>query len=77
MKSKQGNIPDETGKVLGSAWEAYVRARDIIRKYLQYTDIQEDERWMIKVCNDAGDAELVVFFRRPPLASRAECTNAG
>ena len=77
MKSKQGNIQDETGQVFGSTWEAYVRARDIIRKCLQYTDIQEDERWMIKVCNDAGDAELVVLFPRPPLASRAECTNAG
>jgi len=77
IKSKQRNIQDETGQVFGSTWEAYIRARDIIRKCLQYTDIQEDEQWMIKVCNDVGDAKLVVLFPRPSLASRAECTNVG
>jgi Domain of unknown function (DUF6894) len=71
MKSKQSNIQDETGKVLASTWEAYVRARDIIRKCLQHCDIKEDEQWMIKVCNEAGHAELVVLFPKPYLASRA------
>ena len=66
MKSKQSNIQDETGKVLASTWEAYARARDIIRKCLQHCDIQEDEQWMIKVCNEAGHAELVVLFPKPP-----------
>jgi Domain of unknown function (DUF6894) len=73
MKSKQGNIQDETGQVLGSPWEAYIRARNIIRQCLQYTDIQEEEQWIIKVCNDAGDAELVVLFPPPSLASGASC----
>jgi len=72
MKSKQRYIQDETGKMFGSTGEAYVRAREIIRKCLQYTDIQEDEQWMIKVCNDAGDAEFVVLFPRPSLASRGD-----
>jgi hypothetical protein len=64
MKSKQSNIQDDTGKVLGSTWEAYARAKEIIQKCVQYCDIQEDEQWIIKVCNEAGDAELVVLFPR-------------
>jgi hypothetical protein len=76
-KSKQGNIQDETGQVFGSTWEAYIRARNIIRKFLQYTDIQENEQRMIKVCNDAGDAELVVLFPRPFGLAAPSAQNVG
>ena len=64
MKSKQSEIQDESGRVLESTWDAYLRAQEIIRKCLRYLDLEDDEQWVINICNDAGEAEIVVLFPR-------------
>jgi hypothetical protein len=62
MKSKENKIPDDSGQVLDSTWHAYLRAQEIIRQCIKYTDIQEGEQWMIGITNDVGEAEIVVLF---------------
>ena len=67
MKSKQSKIPDDSGQVLNSTWEAYLRAKEIVRKCIQYVDL-DDEQWIINIANDAGEAEVVVMFpKRTPM----------
>jgi hypothetical protein len=66
MKSKCNRIVDDKGQNLNSSWEAYLRAQEIVRKCLDYLGQEDDnERWLIKICNDAGEAELFVLFPRP------------
>jgi hypothetical protein len=65
MKSKQIEIQDEIGKIFGSACEAYIRAQEIIRQCLRHLALDDDdEQWMINVCNESDDTELIVLFPR-------------
>ena len=65
MKSKHYELLDEKGKVLGGAWEAYVHAQAIIQK-CQYDLWPRDDQdqWMIEICDDSGSAELIIRFPR-------------
>ena len=74
MKSKHAKIQDDAGQFFGSAWEAYVRAQEIIRQCLRHIDMEDDEHWLIRVCNDADEPELVVLFPRPSVGSRASAS---
>ena len=71
LKSKENKIPDDSGQDLSSSWHAYMRAQEIIRQCIQYTDIQEGEQWMVGITNDVGEAEIVVLFPRPLAGSSA------
>jgi hypothetical protein len=64
MKSKNARIEDDIGQNLPSTKEAFIKARKIIDQCLRHVSI-DDEQWMINVCNEAGDPELVVLFPRP------------
>jgi hypothetical protein len=73
LKSKESKIPDDSGQDLSSTWHAYMRAQEIIRQCIQYTDIQEDEQWMIDITNDVGEAQIVVLFPRAMPATSVGC----
>lgn len=62
MRSKNDKVQDELGQVLDSTWDAYLRAREIIQKFIQYVDLEDTEQWVIRVNNDADEVELVVLF---------------
>jgi hypothetical protein len=78
LKSKENKIPDDSGQELSSSWHAVLRAQEIIRQCMKYTDIQDGEQWMIGITNDAGEAEIVVLFPRakqePARATRQSIT---
>ena len=64
MKSKNARIRDDIGQDLHSTKEAFVKAQKIIDQCLRHVSIDDDEQWIINVCSDAGDPELVVLFPR-------------
>jgi hypothetical protein len=64
LKCKETKIPDERGQVLNSSWDACIRAQEIISQCLQYTEIEDEEQWLIGITNDVGEAEIVVLFPR-------------
>jgi hypothetical protein len=63
IRSEETEIADDNGKVLPSAWDAYFHAQRQIIKTLQYLDeTDEEERWSVRISNDAGETEIIVLF---------------
>jgi hypothetical protein len=64
-RSKHYALLDEKGKVLDGAWEARTHARMLIQKWQHDLCFRnEEDSWMIEICDGSGNTELVVGFPR-------------
>ena len=62
-RSKHYALLDEKGKVLDGAWEARTHARMLIQKWQHDLCFRNDEdSWVIEICDGSGFTELVVGF---------------
>jgi hypothetical protein len=60
LKSKDSDIPDDSGKELSSLNDAYDHARKLIEKIWLYTGHEDSEEWNVIISNDEFNASLVV-----------------
>jgi hypothetical protein len=60
LKSKDSDIPDDSGKELSSLNDAYDHARKLIEKIWLYAGHEDSEEWNVIISNDEFNASLVV-----------------
>ena len=62
LRSKENNIPDDSGKELDTLIDAYEHARALIDKILFHVDHDDADRWKVVISNDQDDAQMIVPF---------------
>ena len=62
LASKDANIPDDSGKELGTLNDAYEHARKLIHKILFHVGHEDAEAWQVVVLNDDHDAQMIIPF---------------
>ena len=62
LKSKDSDIPDDSGRELASLNDAYDHARKLIEKIWLYTGHEDSEEWNVIISNDEFNAALIVPF---------------
>jgi hypothetical protein len=60
LKSRDSDIPDDSGKELRSLNDAYDHARKLIEKIWLYIGHDDSEEWNVIICNDEFNASLIV-----------------
>jgi hypothetical protein len=62
LASKDGHIPDDSGKELATLNDAYDHARKLIRKILFHVGHDDAAAWKVVILNDEHDAQMIVPF---------------
>ena len=62
LRSKQDNIPDDSGKELDTLIDAYEHARILIDKILFHVGYDDADLWKVVISNDEHDAQMIVPF---------------
>lgn len=60
LKSKDSDIPDDSGKELKSLDDAYDHARKLIEKIWLHIGHEDSEEWNVVISNDEFNASLIV-----------------
>jgi Domain of unknown function (DUF6894) len=60
LKSKDSDIPDDSGKELRSLNDAYDHARKLIEKIWLHIGHEDSEEWNVIISNDEFNASLIV-----------------
>ena len=62
LRSKENNIPDDSGKELDTLIDAYEHARILIDKILFHVGYDDADLWKVVISNDEHDAQMIVPF---------------
>ena len=62
LTSKDGHIPDDTGKELDSLNDAYEHAWTLIYKILFHVGNDDAKAWKVVISNEEHDAQIIVPF---------------
>ncbi len=62
LTSKNSQIPDDSGKELATANDAYEHARKLIYKILIHVGYDDANAWKVVISNDEHDAQIIVPF---------------
>jgi len=62
LRSKENNIPDDSGKELDTLIDAYEHARALIDKILVHVGHDDADLWKVVISNDKDDAQMIVPF---------------
>jgi hypothetical protein len=67
IRSTRYQLLDEQGKLLEGPREAYAYAQEIIQKIRSDLCRRDDqEQWMMEVCDELGNAERLIKIPGPP-----------
>jgi hypothetical protein len=62
VRSKENNIPDDSGKELDTLIDVYEHARTLIDKILLHVGHDDADLWKVVISNDKDDAQMIVPF---------------
>jgi hypothetical protein len=62
LRSKENNVPDDSGKELDTLTDACEHARALIDKILFHVGHDDAEVWKVVISNDQDDAKMIVPF---------------
>jgi hypothetical protein len=62
LRSKENNVPDDSGKELDTLTDAYEHTRALIDKILFHVGHDDAEVWKVVISNDQDDAKMIVPF---------------
>ena len=62
FRSKENNIPDDSGKELDTLTDAYEHARALINKIVFHVGHDDADVWKVVISNHEDDAQIIVPF---------------